>query len=118
MDSGISELKHFLDRSIFNNTLKDYALSLALLLGLVLLFTTGKRVLIVHLKAMAARTATDFDDFLVSLLSQIGPPTFIAVSLYAATLPLELEGGARQFVRLVFVIVLTFRAILIAQQII
>ncbi len=112
------DFRELLDLSVLNNTLKDYLVALACLVGLVLVLFFLKRVLIGHLSRLATKTATDFDDFLVSVLAQIGAPTFIAVSLYAVTLPLELEGASRQFVRYIFIFVLTIRVVLILQAII
>lgn len=110
-------LKQWLNITVFHNTVKDYAGAALVLLGLVLALHLSKRIVVRRLEKFTARTEPDFDDFLVSLIARIGAPTFIAISLYAATRPLELNEALHIGIRYFLVIVLTVRAVILIQQV-
>ena len=74
-------LKQWLNITVFHNTVRDYAGAALVLLGLVLTLHLLSRIVVRRLEKFTARTETDFDDFLVSLIARIGTPTFIAVSI-------------------------------------
>ena len=114
----MQSIQYWLDLTIFNNTLRDYSVALLTLLGLVLVMMLVKRLLVTFLSRIASKTASDFDDFLVSLLSQIGAPTFILVALYFSTLPLALDDKLRNLIRYGLIIVITIRSILLFQEVI
>lgn len=111
-------INNLLNTSFFQNSLKDYVQALLTFLGLVLALSLSKRVLIRYLGRMAKRTATDFDDFLVILLSSIGFSVFGVVALYFAALPLNLSETVRVFIRYAMVIVVTVRCVLLLQEIV
>ncbi len=114
----MEQLNHILNLVIYENTIQDYTLALVTFLGLLLGLSIIKRFLIKHLSRMAQKTTTDFDDIIVTLLSQIGLPVFCVVSLYFATLPLQLSETIRVFIRYALVIVVTIRAVLLFQAIV
>ena len=114
----LESLKSWLELTVFNNTVSDYALATFNLAALVIVLMLSKRLLVRHFGKLAAKTANDFDDFLVSLFAQVGAPVFIVASLSFVTLPLHLEDQVRSIIRYVLVIVVTVRAVLIAQEIV
>jgi small-conductance mechanosensitive channel len=114
----VETLKSWLELTIFNNTVRDYTLAVFNLIALVIALMLSKRLLVRHLGKLAARTSNDLDDFMVSLLAQVGPPVFIVTSLYFVTLPLHLEDQVRTVIRYALVIVVTIRAVLILQQVV
>ncbi|MDO9540795.1 MAG: hypothetical protein Q7J98_00535, partial [Kiritimatiellia bacterium] len=103
-------LSAMLNITVFHNALKDYVLSFVIFLGLVFIFTVLKNFLIRHLKKIADKTATDSDDFVVALFSQIGLPVVAAVSLYIALKTIFLPDAVRSFFHYALVIVLTISA--------
>lgn len=111
-------LKSWLELMVFNNTVRDYALAAFNLVALVIVLVLSKRLLVRHLGRLAAKTANDFDDFLVSLLAQVGAPVFIVTSLFLVTLPLHLEDQVRAIIRYALVVIVTVRAVLILQEIV
>ena len=111
-------LKSWPELTLFNNTVRDYALAAFNLIALVIILMLSKRLVVRHLGKLAAKTANDFDDFIVSLLAQVGAPVFVAVSLYFVTLPLHMEEQVRAVIRYALVIVVTLRAIFILQDVI
>lgn len=114
----MEQLNHILNLVIYENTVQDYALAVVTFLGLLLGLSIVKRFLIKHLRRLARKTRTDFDDFIVTLLNQIGLPVFSVVSLYFATLPLHLSETISVFIRYALVIVVTIRAVLLFQEIV
>lgn len=107
-----------LSASFFNNSLRDYLQTILVFLGLLLGLSVFKRFIIGRFAKMAKTTTNDFDDFIVSLLSQVGMPTFFVVALYFSTLPLQLSETVRVFIRYSLIIVVTIRVILLAQDIV
>lgn len=114
--AALETLKEWLNISVFHNTVRAYAGACLVMLSLVLAMQLTKRVLLRQLERMAARTATDLDDFMLSLVSRIGAGTFIIVSLYVATRPLTLNSAMDHAVKYLLVIVLTVRVVIIIQQ--
>jgi len=108
----------FLTTAIFQNTVQSYALSLLIFLILLIIFSIIKKTVITHLGKLATKTASDFDDLLLKLFSQIGWSVFIVVSLYIAVSGLILSDSLRSFIRYAVVFVVTIRAILLLQEII
>ncbi len=114
----MEHLKNILELVIYQNTIKDYILAIVMFFGLLLAVFFLKKFLIRHLSRIASKTATDFDDFIVTLLSRIGLPVFCVVSLYFAALPLNLSETIRVFIRYALVIVVTIRSVLFFQEIV
>ena len=110
--------KSGLDLVFYNNTLGDYALAFLNLVALVIILSLSKRLLVSRLDKLAKRTLNDFDDFLVSLLANIGAPVFLAVSLCFVTLPLEISEEVRRIIRSTQVLALTIQAILTLQEVV
>lgn len=116
--SFLVRFQTMLETVVFQNTLREYLLSLVILMGLVVFLIFAKRVLVNRLGKIAAKTPNDFDDFLVGLLSQVGLPVFVVTSLYVATSVLVLPEATRSFIRYAVVIVITIRAILLLQEVV
>lgn len=69
-----------------------------------------------RLKALAARTATDFDDFVVDLLGQIRHLELFIVSSFIASRGLRLDKGFDKAFRVVLVVLLTYRIVRLLQS--
>lgn len=114
----MNKINELFNITLFQNTIAAYVWAIVTLLGLVFIFILLKRLLVSQLGKIAAKTANDFDDFLVRLISQIGFPVFIVTALYLASLPLVLAESAQNFIRYVLIIVVTIRSILILQEVV
>ena len=87
---------------------------LVVIVGLPIL----KSAAVKHLQALAKRTASDFDDFLVGLLKKVlGSDVYFFTALYFGTLSLELPGKSERIFHALFVIIVVFKAALILQAI-
>lgn len=114
----LETLNNWLNIVIFENSVRDYMQAIVIFLGLLLGLSVSKRFAIRQLEKFSKRTSTDFDDFVVTLLTQIRTPTFFVVALYFSTLSLNLAETIRIFIRYAVVIVVTIRVILLLQEII
>src|SRR3990167_5492508 len=109
-------IQTFLSREFYNNAVQDYAIAVLILVGLSFVLMVVKQVALAVFKKLAHKTATDFDDILVKLLSKIGAPTFAVISLYLATYWLELEANVRALLNYALVTILTVRVVLLLQD--
>lgn len=111
-------LDAFLRTEVFGNTVEAYAFALLVFLALLVTFSVGKRTMVHYLGKLAARTASDVDDFIVGLISRIGWPVMMVLSLYVSTASLVLPGTVRSLIRYAVVFVVTIRVLLLLQAVI
>jgi small-conductance mechanosensitive channel len=93
------------------NTLTDYLYALAAFCTVMGLSLGLKYVVIDRLKALAARTKSQLDDFLISLLTSVKMPFYIVISCYLAAQFLTLHPAVRKIVNAVFVICVVYQLI-------
>ena len=78
--------------TLFGNSGIDYAVAFGIVVGGVVLLRVFRDVVLHHLKAVASRTSTDLDDFLVKTLNRIHWPLYLVVSVYVALQALSLPS--------------------------
>jgi len=110
-----AEFSSLLERSYAGNTVQGLLSALLVFLIALAALYAARRVLLSRLKLLAARTATDIDDFFIHLLEKIGSFELALLSLYLATRSLALSAGVDKALHLVFVIALSFRAVTLLQ---
>ncbi|HPN87844.1 MAG TPA: mechanosensitive ion channel family protein [Candidatus Omnitrophota bacterium] len=112
----MDKITNFFKISIFNNSIGDYLLAFIIFWGILSFFIIAKKILLVHLKKIALKTVNDLDDFIVEMLSRIGFPVLVVVSLSLSSHFLVLTESWRSVVRYALVIVLTIQAMVLAQE--
>lgn len=117
MTTIISQFTTWMDTVFFNNTLGNFLISLAVFVILLLGLSLVKKIVVSYLGKLAQKTVSDFDDLLVRLVSQIGWPVITVVALYVATSSLVMTEGIRSLIRNLTIFVVTFRVILLVQNI-
>jgi small-conductance mechanosensitive channel len=110
------------------NTLKDFQLagnsgweytqSLLWFVGLMIVFKIFKLVILERLNYLSEKTKSDIDDFAIKMVKELKPPFYLIIAFYIAIRPLTLNELVGKVVFGLFIIVLIFQAILIAQKII
>jgi small-conductance mechanosensitive channel len=110
------------------NTLKDFQLagnsgweytqSLLWFVGLMIVFKIFKLVILERLNYLSEKTKSDIDDFAIKMVKELKPPFYLIIAFYIAIRPLALNELVGKVVFGLFIIVLIFQAILIAQKII
>lgn len=106
----------FLSKIYFGNAVSDYLYAAAVfgivLAGLYLLRSLG----LARLRELAKRTKTDLDDLLVDLIYAIKAPEYHLISLYAGIHFLALPASAHKFLFGLILVVLSVRAVMLAQK--
>ena len=112
----MESIRYFLQTEFLNNSIQDYFISTFILLGLVIVMTATKQILVARFKRMAQKTAGDLDDLLVSIFESVGSVVFIVTALYISTLSLKMGETLRSMIKYSFVIVVTLRGIKVLQD--
>lgn len=111
MQEQFDALKNLLQVKLLNNTIQDYILSTAIMVGLVIGFSVAKQILVSRIRFLSIKTKSDLLHLVADLLAKIGAPVFIVSSLYIATLSLDLKESLQFIIRYAFVFVVTIRGI-------
>ncbi|MBU0687347.1 MAG: mechanosensitive ion channel family protein [Candidatus Margulisbacteria bacterium] len=107
-----------LQKEFLSNTLGDYAVAVITFIVIFLGLWIIKRFILASLRKLSQKTANDFDDFTINLLIKVNGPIYLMVSLYLATRPLVLDIVVDKVITFALIIVLTFKAIKLIQDII
>lgn len=87
-------------------TWEEWKLCLISFFGLIVLFRIGHYLVLNKFKKIAERTKTEFDDFLVSVLSSSNLFIEFAFALFVSTKFLKLNEGAHSFINYIALIAL------------
>jgi small-conductance mechanosensitive channel len=75
-------MEDFLQEKYLNNTVQDYAIALAIILGGMLVVRLFRNYLLKRLKAWSEKTETSFDDYIITGIEKFGLPILNFVILY------------------------------------
>ncbi len=70
--------------TIWNNSVKNYLLALAVLVLTIIVFKIFKYWAVNKIKKLTAKTRTELDDLLIKIIDQVGWPFYILLSLFIA----------------------------------
>jgi len=93
-----------LQREFFGNSVRDWGLSVALVVVVTVVLKTVATLVLKRLGAIAERTANDVDDLAVELLAKTKTLAILLMAVWVAARPLVLSARADQIVRAVLVI--------------
>lgn len=110
-----AELSSLLERSYAGNTVQGWLSALLIFLAVLAGLYLVRHFVLAHLKRLAQRTETDLDDFLVGLLEKVRSPEVLLFAFYLASRSLALSAGLDKALHLVFVVVLSYRAVTLLQ---
>lgn len=105
----------FLSREIFGNPVRAWALAGGAFAAFMAFGVLLKSVVLGRLRALAAKTATDFDDTLVGALSSVRMAEIAVVAAYLATRSLFLGGMTQKVLHIALVVVATLRGTALIQ---
>ena len=93
---------------ILNNSLYDYAISLAIIVIGLPVISGLKKIILAYLTSLVNKTTTFIDDEVVVLLKSDLSPLLYAMNIYAAIIRLTLVGTAEKIINtlMVFVIII------------
>ncbi|MBN1586526.1 MAG: mechanosensitive ion channel family protein [Candidatus Omnitrophica bacterium] len=110
------ELSKILQLQCLGNSVQSYLISVFSLIGILIFLYFIKVVLLNKIKALAERTSSDFDDFLVGLISQIRWHLYFIVAIYFGTRNLVLNPALDRILAILLVVFVSFRAVRILQS--
>ena len=109
-------IQQWLSKELLSNTVGDYVIALGVFLAVIVAVWIVKTVIVSRLHRLADRTATDLDDFAIGMFRYIGPVVYLLLALFLATRSLNLSESLQRILHIFVVIVLTFKAIQVAQE--
>jgi len=101
-------MNSILQYSILGNTVKDYAIVAALLLGGILVLAILRKIVISRLKKFAARTETTLDDIIIQLVEKMVVPLLYVGLLYFSLRTLQLHEQVLRGINIAGIFLLTF----------
>jgi small-conductance mechanosensitive channel len=96
----------------------DYAQATLVFIGLMTAFKIFKLIILAYLFKLSQKTDNDVDDFAIRMVEELKPPFYLIIAFYIAIRPLNLNELVGKIVLGLFIIVLVFQAILIAQKVV
>jgi small-conductance mechanosensitive channel len=102
----------FLSLVYLNNSVQDYIIFLAVLIGAVIVFRFFKFILVVRLKKIAKKTQTDYDDIFIEVLNKITWLFYLVLSAFIAMQFLEITDLFERIASYVFIIVFSWQIIM------
>jgi len=105
----------FLRHEYFGNSVGEFLLALATFAVASAVFLLARRLVLARLRAFAAGTETDLDDFAVELLAKIRNFEMYLVAFYFATRPLVMGVRLDRGLRTVLVLMLSYRTLTLLQ---
>jgi len=103
---------------LWGNSGENYFKALIILVILTAAFKIFQVIVLKKLSKISKKTPTDIDDLLIKLVKDVKPPFYFFISLYIALKFLALAGIVEKIINAVFIIVVTYQAILILQRVI
>ncbi len=100
---------------LWGNSGESYFKALIILFALTVSFKIFQVIILKKLLKISRKTTTDIDDFLITLVKDIKPPFYFFISLYISLKFLTLAGIVENIINAIFIIVITYQAILILQ---
>lgn len=107
-----------LDQVYWGNSVLQYLQAAGVFAAVVVVALFAQSLIVGRLKALAARTSTDFDDFAVDVLGAVRAPEFYLLAFYIAARPLHLPSWLDKGFRHLVVAAVTYRILRIVQRIV
>ncbi|MFH1789473.1 MAG: mechanosensitive ion channel family protein [bacterium] len=96
--------------SLDGNTLLDYSIALLIFFGVWAILYVFKSIFLSYLKALTKKTKNNYDDLFVDILDNVGYIAYPTVSIYLASLYLNLAQWLDNCLSVIFVILLAYEA--------
>ncbi len=105
---------HILTQTFAGNTVQDYVIALAILIGAAIALKIFERVVVRKLRRLAERTEIAVDDIIIEAVESIGAPFYILLPLYIAAQTLTVPVWLGDAVSYALLIVIVYYAVNIA----
>ena len=101
-------MNDILSRVYFNNTVQDYLIALAIIIGGILIIRIFKKTVVRQLKKWAGRSESTLDNFVVNSLERFALPALNFVVIYIGIYFLTLTETADKIIKIAVAVVVTF----------
>lgn len=101
-------MKDLLDDMYFNNTVQDYVIALAIVLGGIAVLRLFRKTLLNRLKAWTSKTETKFDDYVVLGVERFGLPILNFAILYWGIHYLNLSPSVSKIVSTATTVIIVY----------
>ena len=108
----------FWQNEYLGNSAWEYAITLAIFLGLFLFFKIFQSIILYRLKKLTERTKSDIDDELIKIIRTIKPPFYSFLSLYLALHYLTLNPFLAKTIYVILVVWFAYQVITAVQVLI
>ena len=98
----------FWNYNFWGNSLKDWSIALAIIVGVFVVLKFGKMTALIQLKKWARKTDATFDDFIVIALERYVVPFFYLLSVYIGLSYLSLATKTQQVMKIALLVAGTF----------
>lgn len=98
----------FVDQVYYNNTVREYLIAFATIIGGILVVLVFKKAIINRLQAWAAKTPGTWDDFIVDSFARFVFPILMWTMVYWGVHTLELSDQTEKAIRIGTSIILTY----------
>jgi len=95
---------NFWNYELLGNTVQDYGIALAVLIGLIIIFSLFQRYVLHRLEKLAKKTKTEMDDAVIDIFKTIRPPFYFFVSFYIAIRTLSFPSLVYQIINALLII--------------
>ncbi len=106
-------LKHY---QVGSNSVYELVITFGYLLAFMVAFRIFRYVVIARFKAIARKTATQFDDQLVNVFEHIHPRFYDLASLYCSSKTLSFDTRSTQYIDLAFTVLVVIQFTLCLQE--
>lgn len=101
-------MNDILNRVYYNNTVQAYLISIAVIVGGILLLKLFKKIILNRLKEWAEGTETKLDNFGINALEKFALPALNFFIVYIGITLLELSPKANQILKIAVAVVITY----------
>jgi small-conductance mechanosensitive channel len=101
-------MKDILSEVYFNNTVQEYLIATAIILGGIMILALFKKVILTRLEKWADRTESNLDNFLIGALEKFALPALNFFIVYLGINYLQLSERADKIIMIVVAVFITF----------
>ena len=101
-------MDELLSRVYFNNTVQDYLIAVAIIVGGILILQIFKKIVLNKLKKWADRTETSLDNFVIDTIEKFALPALTFIVIYIGISYLTLSDTAEKILKVAVAVVITF----------
>ncbi|MGB8191070.1 MAG: mechanosensitive ion channel family protein [Chitinophagaceae bacterium] len=101
-------MNNFLEFIILNNTVRDWIISLSIILGVIIVLRLFQSLIINKVRSLTAKTKTTIDDFIISTMQSSVMPLLYVLAFYFGLQYLMFSAKAESVIHIALMFAITF----------